>query len=103
VEQTFHLVGEIDLATAPELHARLRAAVLASDGDFIVDATQLDFIDSSGLSVLVDIANQLADRGRRLRTLALSPAARRAIEIVGLVGLLGVECTTADVAPHTSS
>ena len=98
MEQTFPLVGEIDLATADELRRRLEAAVFASDGDFVLDASELDFIDSSGLRVLVDIRNTLDARGRRLRTVSLPPIARRAIEIVGLVDVLGVD--TADATAN---
>ena len=101
MEQTFHLVGEIDLANAHELRARLEAAVLASNGEFIVDASQLDFIDSSGLSVLADVANLLVERGRRLRTIGLSAVARRAIDVVGLVELLGVGPAVAAARPSS--
>ena len=89
--QTFHLVGEIDLATAPELRRRLEAAMLASDGDFVVDASQLSFIDSTGLRVLVDIRDALAARGRRFGIVSLPPIARRAIDVVGLHEVLGVD------------
>jgi anti-sigma B factor antagonist len=94
MEQTFHLVGDVDLATASYLHARLVAAVLASNGDFVVDASRLDFIDSSGLSVLVDIAALLNERGRTLRTVSLPTTARRAVEIVGLADILGVDASS---------
>jgi len=103
MEQTFHLVGDIDLANAHELRARLEAAVLASNGEFTVDASQLDFIDSSGLSVLADIANLLIERGRRLRTIGLSAVARRAIEVVGLVELLGIDPVVNASRPSSST
>jgi anti-anti-sigma factor len=102
VEQAFHLVGEVDLATREELRARLEAAVLASEGDFVLDASQLEFIDSSGLSVLVGISNLLVERGRCLRTVSLPPVARRAIEIVGLTDVLGVELPKSGVSARTS-
>ena len=101
MEQTFHVVGEIDLANAHELRARLEAAVIASNGEFTVDASQLEFIDSSGLCVLVDIAGLLAERGRRLRTIELPAVARRAIEVVGLVEVLGVDPVIAAHRPSS--
>ena len=72
LEQAFHLVGDLDLAIAQQVRARRRAAVLTSDGDLVVDATELEFIDSSGPSVLVESANRLAKRGRGLQTHRLS-------------------------------
>jgi anti-sigma B factor antagonist len=103
MEQTFHLVGEIDLANAHELHARLEGTVLASAGDLIVDASRLDFIDSSGLSVLADIANLLIEQGRRMRTVGLSLVTRRAIDVVGLVELLGVDRSVGAPRPSFGS
>jgi anti-sigma B factor antagonist len=46
--------GDIDVATAPALSARLRAAIEHEPGGtVVVDLTDLAFIDSSGLGVLV--------------------------------------------------
>ena len=44
-----HVRGEIDLATAPAL----RACLLALEGDVIVDLSEVDFLDSTGIGVLV--------------------------------------------------
>lgn len=88
--QTFHLVGEIDLASSDRLHRRLEAAVLCSDGDFVLDASELRFIDSSGLRVLVDVRDTLVARGRTLRVVSLPRFAQRTIEIVGLQEVLGI-------------
>jgi anti-sigma B factor antagonist len=84
------LVGELDLATAPEL-ARVLGPLLA-DGplELIVECAGLAFIDSSGLAVLVAAQNRLQGRGGRLAVRSLQPQARRIFEIVGLTEFLGV-------------
>lgn len=71
--------GEVDIATAPQLQASL-AEALATDVDQIVlDLSQVSFIDSTGIRVLVAGA-QGTDR---LRIIS-SPAVMRVVEIAGL-------------------
>jgi anti-anti-sigma factor len=61
------LSGEIDITTAPRVAAEL-ARRAADDGDLIVEATELAFIDVAGCRALIEAAERLAD-GRRLRLL----------------------------------
>jgi anti-sigma B factor antagonist len=67
------LAGEADVSSVPELTAALDAAIRASEGAFIVDLSDLDFLDSSGLSAL-------------LRARALLGQTDRAMAIVCPVG-----------------
>jgi anti-anti-sigma factor len=60
------LAGEIDLANAGEVAARLDALVASTTGDVRVDCAGLEFIDSSGLEVLLGIHEELEASGRRL-------------------------------------
>ena len=57
------LIGELDMADAPELRGKLRATVEdPSRPVFIVDLTDLEFIDSSGIAALLEAANALKER-----------------------------------------
>jgi anti-sigma B factor antagonist len=56
------LVGELDMSTAPELDEALRAAV-EHGGPILVDLSELRFIDSSGINVVVQAAMSLGGRG----------------------------------------
>ena len=63
-------VGEVDLTTAPHLRAPLLDAVTNGDGNaVIVDLTQVDFIDSAGLALLVEARKKLAQDARPLHIL----------------------------------
>ena len=53
------LVGELDLDGAPRLEEALRAAEAGDAASIVVDLGQLEFIDSTGLRLLV----LAADRG----------------------------------------
>jgi anti-sigma B factor antagonist len=73
--------GELDLSTAPELAAALRQA----EGDLVLDFSELDFIDSTGVHVVVD-AYQAAQRaGTDFAITGASGEVLRAFELVGLV------------------
>jgi anti-anti-sigma factor len=80
------VVGVLDAATAPVLDAALLRAAAALDGspELVLDCAGLDFIDSSGLSVLVANHQRLCDEGKLLVVASPPPAARRLFEIAGL-------------------
>ena len=63
-------VGEVDLTTAPQLRAPLMDTVNnGGDGPVIVDLSQVDFIDSAGLALLVEARKQLVKNSRLLHVL----------------------------------
>lgn len=79
--------GEIDAHTAPTL----AAAIDAAGTDVTLDLAGVEFVDSSGLRVLIDAHQRLADAGGALRLTALSDPVRRLLEISGVSDYLGVE------------
>jgi anti-anti-sigma factor len=85
------LVGEVDHASVPELVRRLAEAVEAGD-ELTLDLTEVTFIDSAGVRMLVDLAGRLAPPAGRLR-LIVHPASapRRALGLSGVDGIPGVE------------
>jgi anti-anti-sigma factor len=58
--------GEVDMATAPELRARLLDAIAEGEGAVVVDLAHVDFMDSSGFAVLVTASQRLRSAGRDL-------------------------------------
>ena len=56
--------GELDVATAPELRSALRAVTEDTAVAFVViNLSELEFIDSTGLGVLIGCARRLRERG----------------------------------------
>ncbi|MBV9849554.1 MAG: STAS domain-containing protein [Armatimonadetes bacterium] len=63
-------VGEVDLTTAPQLRIPLMDTVNSGGRDaVIVDLSQVDFIDSAGLALLVEARKRLAPEARPLHIL----------------------------------
>lgn len=79
--------GEIDAATAPALQQALEEAVAASVGAFAIDLTPTEFLDSSGISVLLRIRALL---GREDRALVVVCPPGPVLDVLGLCGLTDV-------------
>jgi len=77
--------GEIDLSNAGGLLDELTSAVSNSASGLLIDLTALEFLDSSGIHMLYDLAERLATRQQGFAVI-LEPAAppRRAIEVSGV-------------------
>jgi len=58
--------GELDLASAPQLGTVLDRQIASGQQDVVLDLSELQFCDSTGLSVFVDAHRTLRDTGRRL-------------------------------------
>ena len=77
------LTGELDIAGAETTGRRIAEAVPSSARGVVVDMTDLEFIDSSGISMLFGLARRVGSRRQELRVVA--PAGRpvaRVLEIV---------------------
>jgi anti-sigma B factor antagonist len=76
--------GELDLATVSDLEAAFDEAF--SDGTvemIVVDLTELDFMDSTGINVLMRM-NEACRHVDRLRIINGSPAAVRVLDLAGV-------------------
>lgn len=88
------LRGEVDICTASRLRDRL-AALLKGDGRsaVVLDLSGLEFMDATGLEVLVQAQLLAGARGTEL-VLAHPPGiVRRLLEVTGLEGTFPVEQT----------
>jgi len=89
-------VGELDIATSPVLAEAFEAVF--SDGDaemIVVDLTQLGFIDSSGLHVLLDM-HAACEHADRLRVINGSGAVERLFDIAGVRPILPIITSAQD-------
>jgi anti-sigma B factor antagonist len=78
------VVGDIDVATSPVLRGVLYEHAGGDAASMIVDLTGVDFIDSTGLSVLVGTFKRLRQRGA---TMALVCRHERVLRIFRLTAL----------------
>ena len=84
------VTGELDLVSASQLQETLKRELLA-DNDVLLDLSDMDFIDSTGLHAIVESVRMAKSVGRKLKLSAELPAhARRLMEIVGLLPFIPI-------------
>jgi anti-sigma B factor antagonist len=90
------LAGELDIADVPQLEQELDAAVAASEGAFLIDLTDLEFLDSSGIRLLLRARARLGREDRAFALICPHGPVRRAIELTGVSDLFTIYKTRAD-------
>ncbi len=65
-----HVTGELDISGASSTGDSIAAAVPTSVTALVVDFSELQFIDSSGISMLFRLARRLSSRRQELRVVA---------------------------------
>jgi len=86
----FKLRGSLDLATAPTVRAALAEATEKGGHHLIVDLTQLEFLDSTGLGVLIGAHRRAAERGGSFRLIVSDGPISRLLNITGLIAVFAV-------------
>lgn len=76
--------GEVDVFTAPTLDEALSAAIGAGSDRLIVDLSGVDFLDSTGLSVLVKALKRIREADGSLDVVV---SAERVAKVFRLTGL----------------
>jgi anti-sigma B factor antagonist len=75
--------GELDLATAPQLEQAIRELLDAGFEHVIVDLTELDFLDASGLRALLRLQASSADGAFQFELKPGPPSVQRIFELSG--------------------
>src|SRR6266566_2771618 len=78
------LRGEIDVYTAPRLRQTLIDLVEGGATDIVVDMEKVDFLDSTGLGVLVGGLKRVKDREGTMKLVATQDRILKIFDITGL-------------------
>jgi anti-sigma B factor antagonist len=82
------ITGVVDSHTAPQLQEAIQAK--GSGHDLHLDLAAVDFIDSSGLRIIVNAHSELEAAGSRLVLSRASDAVSRLLDITGLTDHLNI-------------
>ena len=85
-----HVRGEVDVYTSPSLRAELYRLIDAGHTRVVLDLHEMDFIDSSGLGVLVGALKRLREQAGDLELRRVQPGTRKILEITGLTQVLTI-------------
>ncbi|HZZ97514.1 MAG TPA: STAS domain-containing protein [Jatrophihabitantaceae bacterium] len=82
--------GDVDMSTAPQLEERLSALSSGGARNLIIDLTDVEFLDSSALGVLVGIHKQVSAAGGTIKLVCGHPRIERIFAITRLTEVIPV-------------
>src|SRR5215216_1137354 len=82
--------GELDQGTAPQLRGALGDVLGEPEGAVLVDLSGCEFIDSTGLSLLVEAKRRLGDESRAFGVCCPDADVRRLLELTGIDEAVGL-------------
>lgn len=83
--------GRLDAWSAPVVREQIRGVVERGQGDVVVDLGLVEWVDATGLAVLVAAHRRLRPQGRRLVLRGCRPGVRRALAVTRLNRVLMLE------------
>jgi anti-sigma B factor antagonist len=92
--------GDTDLHVAPELRERMNRTIDAGTTAIVVDLSDVTFVDSMALGVLLGATKRMRAAGGRLRLVVARPETRRIFEITLLDRVLEIDATREDALAH---
>lgn len=82
--------GELDLATSPELERELQRSTASAAELLIIDLRKLEFMDSTGLSVLVRAHQKTTQSGKQFAVVKGPQQVQRLLSLTGVAERLTV-------------
>src|SRR5438552_2685807 len=79
-------VGEIDMQTSDQFASLLQRAVEDGTKDIDLSFADVSFLDSRGISVIIDCANQAAKNNITIHVRGAKGEVKRILEISGILG-----------------
>ena len=90
------VAGELDVYTAPVLEESLGDLVEAGSTKLVVDLTEVTFMDSTGLGLLIKALKWTRESGGSLQIVANTDKVRKVFRVTGLDGVLSLHETRAE-------
>jgi len=93
VTRLISVSGEVHVTTAPEFSSRLNDAVTAGTRGLVLDMSGVAFIDSTGLSVLLNGLRRVTRANGRMALVVSNPTVLRLFEITKLDSTFDIQPT----------
>lgn len=85
------LYGEVDIYNADSLKSELHALIDEKEADVVLDCTNLKYIDSTGLGVLVSALKKVKQADKIIQIINLKPYIAKIFTLTGLDKIFVIE------------
>lgn len=85
------LSGELDTVAAPEFETAMRPVLESKGRDIVIDCTELEYIASSGLRILLNILKNARATGSRVVLRNVNDIIHDVLEMTGFVNIFEFE------------
>ena len=89
-------IGDVDLASSPLLRSHLKDAQQEAAGGMIIDLSNVNYMDSSGVATLVECLQSTRNSGMSLRLCQLNERVLSVFQIARLDGVFEIVGTVDD-------
>ncbi|MBT3318203.1 MAG: STAS domain-containing protein [Clostridia bacterium] len=86
-----NLYGEVDIYNADSLKNELHSLIAEKSADIVLDCTNLKYIDSTGLGVLVNALKKVKETEKSIRIVNLKPYIAKIFTLTGLDKIFVIE------------
>lgn len=94
--------GEIHLSTAPEFSRQLTAVIESGKTTLVLDLSEVEFIDSTGLSMLLSVLRLVTQKQGHLALVCSNPTVLRLFQITRLVETFDIFPDRAAAVAHVT-
>ncbi|KKB38210.1 anti-sigma factor antagonist [Bacillus thermotolerans] len=85
-----NVAGEIDAYTAPKLRETVTPHAEQENAKLVIDLSEVEYMDSTGLGVFVGLFKSLNAKGGSLQLVGLSERLQRLFDITGLADIMNI-------------
>lgn len=97
------IAGELDMGSAPQLREALAPILDSEKPSLLLDLSGINFMDSTGIGVLVNALNRARDKNGYCAYCGVQPRVHRILQIAGLLKALPLYETREDALAATVS
>lgn len=87
---TVRITGEVDFTNSPEVRQWLKEFCSETQGGLEVDLSNLEYIDSSGLAILIEVRKHLMSSNRTIRIVGASSQVQKLFTLTQIGDLFGI-------------
>ncbi len=84
-------MGEVDIYTSPELKNKIFELIEEKNQDVTINGESLEYIDSTGLGVLMGIYKKLQEKNLSIKVINLKPNIYKLFDITGLNKVFNIQ------------